>query len=221
MSMQLYFSPGACSFVPHCMLEQSGAAYEPLMLKLHKGEQNSPAFQAINPRAQVPVLLDGDHVVSQIVAIILHLDAKFPEQSFLPTEPLARTQAIETLAWMNNTVHPTFTHIFLPNKYSDQADVQAQLKVFNTQLYTGLLSELQGLLAAAQAGGSDWFAGAHAGPLDAYALTLTRWGSIAGIDPSAYPALWEHVNRFAQEPAVARVIARERLHLNLYTPGQA
>ena len=35
MSMKLYFAPGACSFVPHSLLETAGAAYEPVMVKLH------------------------------------------------------------------------------------------------------------------------------------------------------------------------------------------
>lgn len=44
--MQLYFAPGACSFVPHAMLEDSGLAFEPMMVKLHKGEQNAEPFAA-------------------------------------------------------------------------------------------------------------------------------------------------------------------------------
>ena len=116
MSLTLYFAPGACSFVPHCLLEASGVAYEPTMVKLHKGEQNSDEYKAINPRGQVPVLVNNGQVITQIVAIALHLDQIFPQAGFLPTEPVARAQAISTLAWMNNTVHPTFTHIFMPQK---------------------------------------------------------------------------------------------------------
>ena len=219
MSLQLYFAPGACSFVPHTLLELSGAAFEPVMVKLHKGEQNEAAYHAINPRGQVPVLVDDGQVITQIVAIVLYLDQKFPAAGFLPTEPVARAKAIETLAWMNNTVHPTFTHIFMPHKYSDQPEVQAQLKTYNTGLYKGLLSELQALVLAAQAAGQPWLSGAHFGPLDAYSLTLTRWGSLAGIDPLAYPALWAFVNQVAAQPAVARVIERERLQLNLFKPA--
>ena len=59
MSLKLYFSPGACSFVPHVLLQLSGAAYEPAMVKLHKGEQHGEEYKAINPRSQVPVLVDG------------------------------------------------------------------------------------------------------------------------------------------------------------------
>jgi glutathione S-transferase len=215
MSLKLYFSPGACSFVPHVLLQLSGAAFEPAMVKLHKGEQNGEEYKAINPRGQVPVLVDDGKVITQIVAIILYLDQKFPDAKFLPTEPLARAKSIEVLAWMNNTVHPTFTHIFMPQKYSDQADVQAALKAFNTQVYKGLLAEIEALVVR-QLSPSGWLSGERLGPLDAYALTLTRWGSIAGIDPATYPSLWAHVNRVAADLCVAQVIERERLQLNLF-----
>ena len=214
MSLKLYFSPGACSFVPHCMLQRAGADYEPIMVKLHKGEQHEGAYRAINPRGQVPVLVDDDQVITQILAIVLHLDQKFPGAHFLPTSPRARTKAIETLAWMNNTVHPTFTHIFMPQKFSDQADVQANLKAFNTLTYKGLLSELEGFVSAKPP--AAWLSGDQLGPLDAYALTLTRWGSMAGIDPSTNALLWAHVQRVAADTAVGAVIERERLQLNLF-----
>jgi len=214
MSLKLYFSPGACSFVPHCMLQLAGTAYEPIMVKLHKGEQHGDEYKAINPRGQVPVLVDDDQVITQIVAIVLHLDQKFPDAQFLPASPLARAKAIETLAWMNNTVHPTFTHIFMPHKFSDQTELQANLKEFNTQTYKGLLSELEGLVRSIAP--FAWMSGNRLGPLDAYALTLTRWGSLAGIDPSMYALLWAHVQRVAADQAVNVVIERERLQLNLF-----
>ena len=216
MSLKLYFSPGACSFVPHSLLQLTGESFEPIMVKLHKGEQHGEEYKAINPRGQVPVLVDNDQVITQILAIILYLDQKFQACQFLPSEPVARAKAIETLAWMNNTIHPTFTHIFMPHKFSDQADVQANLKVFNTQIYKGLLYELDTMVQSAT---SPWLFGDNIGPVDAYALTLTRWGSIAGIDPSTYPALWAHVQKMSADKAVSAVIERERLQLNLYKPG--
>jgi glutathione S-transferase len=218
MSLKLHFAPGACSFVPHVLLEMSGAEFEPSMVKLHKGEQNSDEYKAINPRGQVPVLVDNGQPITQIVAIVLYLDQRFPQAGFLPTDALARAQAISTLAWMNNTVHPTFTHIFMPQKFSDQAEVQAALKPYNTRLFRGMLAELQDLVKAAAVKGQPWLSGAHFGPLDAYSLTLARWGTIAGIPPEAQPELWSFVEKVAAEPAVARVMARERLQLNM---GQA
>ena len=219
MSLKLYYAPGACSFVPHVLLELSGAAYEPATVKLHKGEQNSEEYKAINPRGQVPVLVHDGHVITQIVAIVLHLDQTFPQAGMLPAESMARAQALSVLAWMNNTVHPTFTHVFMPQKFSDQPEAQAAIKAYNTGVYRQLLAELQGFVQAAAARGQRWLGGDRCGALDAYALTLTRWGTIAGIAPEVHPDLWAHVQRVAAEPAVARVIERERLQLNLSQPA--
>lgn len=219
MSMKLYFAPGACSFVPHALLETAGAAYEPVMVKLHKGEQNEPAYRAINPRGQVPVLVDGGETITQIVAIVTYLDAKFPEQQFLPKDPLARTRVLETLAWMNNTVHPTFTHVFMPFKFAGTPEAQAELKAFNAKVYAGLLGELEAMAQKAAGQGRAFLGGERFGPLDAYALTLLRWGGFAQIDPAGFPALWAHVQKVAQLPGVARAIERERLQLNLYKAG--
>ncbi len=216
MSTQLYFAPGACSFVPHVLLEAAGAVYEPIMVKLHKGEQHGEAYQAINPRGQVPVLVDGGQTVTQIFAIVGYLNDQYPQMQYLPSQPLAKARMLQTLAWMNNTVHPTFTHIFMPQKFTDNPALHPDLKAYNTQLFAKQLAEIDALAAAAQSQGQAFLAGDTIGPLDCYTLTFLRWGSIAGIDPVGFPAAWAHVQKLAALPAVARVIERERLQLNLY-----
>lgn len=219
MSMKLYYAPGACSFIPHVLLEMSGANFEPAMVKLHKGEQYNEDYRLINPRSQVPVLVHDGHVVTQIVAITLYLDMLFPGQHFLPTAHIDRARALSTLAWMNNTVHPTFTHIFMPGKFTDQPEAQAAIKQHAIGQYRALLADLQDLVTRKNEAGQSWLAGQHFSPLDAYALTLTRWGTIAGITPEAHPALWAFVEQVAAVPAVARVIERERLQLNMSKPA--
>lgn len=214
--MQLYFAPGACSFVPHAMLEDSGLPFEPVMVKLHKGEQNAEPFLRLNSRGQVPVLVQNGVALNQIVALCLHIDALCPERGFLPREPIARSQALSNLAWMNNTVHPTFTHVFMPQKYHPEASVQEPIRQFAVGQYGRLLDELQQLIQNAQSSGQAWLSGTQWGPLDVYALTLTRWGSIAGHDPVARATLWAHVQKVAEQPGVARTIERERLTLNMF-----
>jgi len=212
MSLKLYFAPGACSFVPHAMLELAGAEFEPSMVKLHKGEQRAPEYLALNPRGQVPVLVDGDEVVTQIVAILLYLDEKMPMAGILPPAGLERARALQVLTWMNNTVHPTFTHVFMPQKFTDDEAAQKAIRDFGAARYRELLGEIEALAAKA----APWMVGARPGALDAYALTLLRWGGYAGINPADFPATWELVQRFAVLPGVARAIEREKLQLNVY-----
>lgn len=219
MTLKLYFAPGACSFVPHALLESTGQAFEPVMVKIHKGENYGDEFKAINPRSQVPVLVADGEVITQILAIVTWLDQRFPEQGFLPRDGLARVHAIETLAWMNNTVHTTFTHVFMPHKFAGTPEAQAEIKAFNAKVYAGLLGEIEAMARKAADQGREWLAGERFGPVDAYALTLLRWGGFAGIDPAGFKALWAHVQKVAALPAVARAIERERLQLNLYKPA--
>ena len=215
MSLKLYFAPGACSFVPHSMLELAGVEFEPASVKLHKGEQRSAEYLALNPRGQVPVLVDDGQVITQIVAILLHLDAKLPQAGILPAPGPSRTRALQTLAWMNNTVHPTFTHVFMPEKFTDDEAAKQAIRAFGAQSYRGLLGEIEALAAQA----SPWMMGERPGALDAYTLTLLRWGGYAGIDPTSLPAAWDLAQRFAALPAVARAVERERLQLNVYKPA--
>lgn len=216
MTLKLYFAPGACSFVPHALLEAAGATFEPVLVKLHKGEQGSPDYLALNPRGQVPVLVDDGEVITQILAIVTWLDHRFAQAGFLPREPLARVRVLQTLAWMNNTVHPTFTHVFMPHKFASSPEAQAEIKARAAESFGGMLGEIDAMAGRAGEHGREFLGGAGFGPLDAYALTLLRWGGFAGYDPQRFPALWAHVQRVAALPPVARAIERERLQLNVY-----
>ena len=207
------------------MLQIAGADFEPVMVKLHKGEQNSPEYHAINPRGQVPVLVvnpesESPVALTQIVAIISYLNDVFPSAQLLPTEPLAKARAMSTLAWMNNTVHPTFTHIFMPQKFTDNATIHGDLGAFNRKLYAAQLAELNAMVEAKNAREALYLLGSKLSPIDLYCLTLTRWGGMAGVDPTTHnAALWGHIQMVAAHPAVAEVVARERLQLNVYQPS--
>ena len=219
MSIELYFGPGACSFVPHVMLQASGAAFEPKLVKLHKGEQLSEDYRKMNPRGQVPVLVADGQVITQIMAITTYIAEAFPAAQFLPAAPLAKSRILQTLAWMNNTVHPTFTHIFMPHKFAADPAAQAAMKAHNTALFAQQLAEIDALVAQAKAAGGQFVGAAfghnHLTALDAYVLTLTRWGSVAKIDPTQFTHSWAHMQALAALPAIAQVIERERLQLNM------
>jgi glutathione S-transferase len=214
--LELYFAPGACSFVPHVGLEAIKAAtgedFKPNLVKLHKGEQKTPEYLAMNPNGQVPVLVVDGKPLVQIVAICDYLDRRYPQVGLLPTESWQRAQALSQLAWMNNSVHPTFTHWFRPYEFTDNEAAQAEVKRFAVEKFRKHLERLQ---AWSKAAAPYWF-GNQVSFHDAYCFTLLRWGGYAGIDPDSVPQLKAYVERVTQAPPVAAALERERVRLDTY-----
>jgi glutathione S-transferase len=216
MKLELYFAPGACSFVPHVSLEAIKAAtgqdFEPKLVKLHKGEQKAPEYLALNPNGQVPVLVADGKPVNQIVAIIDFLDHNFRQAGLLPSEPAARAQAMSQLAWMNNTVHPTFTRVFRTEEFAETDAARADVKKMAQGRFRQHLERIQSWVA----GKAKYWHGDRITPHDAYAFTLLRWGGIAGIDPKSLPGYLAFVERVMAAPPVAAALERERVRLDTY-----
>jgi glutathione S-transferase len=205
LSLELYFAPGACSFVPHVGLEAAQAQFEPKLVKLHKGEHRTPAYLALNPNGQVPVLVVDGRPLTQIVAICDYLDRRFADAQLLPKDAWERSQALSQLAWMNSTPHTTATRFFFPERYADSEAARAEVKRRATDDFRGYLERLQNTLD----GSSFWFR-------DAYLFTLLRWGGFAGIDPRSLPAYYAYAQKLLEAQPIAAAVARERISLDTY-----
>lgn len=210
--MELYFAPGACSFVPHVALEAAGAPFEPKLVKLHRGEHRTPEYLSLNPNAQVPVLLVDRKPLTQIVAICDFLDRRFPQAGFLPADAWQRAQALSQLAWMNSTPHTTMTRVFFPERYAESEAARKEVRQRAAGEFRGYLERIEGMV---QGAAPYWF-GSRISFHDAYAFTLLRWGGFAGIDPQSLPKYFSYVQKVMEAPAVKAALARERIALDTY-----
>ena len=73
-------------------LRELGADFEFVPVKLPAGEHRRPEFLKLNPAGKLPVLVDGDNVVTESAAIVLYLAEKYPEKKLLPTDLKQRSQ---------------------------------------------------------------------------------------------------------------------------------
>ncbi|OIQ44526.1 MAG: glutathione S-transferase [Roseobacter sp. MedPE-SW] len=69
----------------------AGIAHEVITVDLAKGEQKGEAFLALNPAGQVPVIEDGDTVITDANAILVYLARKYAP-AFLPNDPVAEAE---------------------------------------------------------------------------------------------------------------------------------
>ena len=77
----------------------AGIAHEAVLVDLAAGEHKTERFLAMNPNGQVPVVEDGETVVSDANAILVYLARKYAP-NWLPNDPLgeANVQRWLTLA---------------------------------------------------------------------------------------------------------------------------
>ena len=71
-------------------LNLKGLAYETQAVNLRAREQEAESFAELNPQQSVPVLVDGDMVVTQSLAIIEWLEERYPTPALMPAEPTLR-----------------------------------------------------------------------------------------------------------------------------------
>lgn len=97
--MKLYEFAFTRSIRARWMLQELGVDFEPISVNLFAGEASRPEFLKLNPAAKIPVLVDGDLVLTESAAILLYLGEKY--RRFLPTDARGRA---EVNRWLLFTV---------------------------------------------------------------------------------------------------------------------
>ncbi|WP_334188157.1 glutathione S-transferase family protein [Noviherbaspirillum sp.] len=72
--------------------------FEMIDVDLLKGAHKQPAFLAMNPFGQVPVLEDGDTVVYDSNAILVYLATKYDDGNWLPRDPVGAAKVQQWLS---------------------------------------------------------------------------------------------------------------------------
>jgi glutathione S-transferase len=75
-----------------------GLPFETIEVNLRAGEQKSPAFLAMNPFGQVPVIEDGETVLYDSNAILVYLAKRYGDPSWLPEDPVAAANVAQWLS---------------------------------------------------------------------------------------------------------------------------
>ncbi len=202
--LTLYYSPGACSLASHNTIEESGATYESHPILLAKNENKAEAYLKINPRGKVPALKTDDGVITENTAILTYLARSFPAADLLPKDLVGEARCISTLAWLSNTVHPCFTHIFRPERFSDDATAHPGIKAMGGKSFFANLQEIDGLLA-----GKQWMQGSQFTTCDPYALVFYSWGFRAEMPVKELKNYTAWKDRMLQRPAVRKILERE------------
>ena len=84
--MKLYEFGPTRSIRARWVLQELGVEFEVVTINMLKGENRSPEFLAVNPAGKLPVLVDGDLILTESVAIVLYLAEKYPDKQLIPAD---------------------------------------------------------------------------------------------------------------------------------------
>jgi len=105
--VQLYnYFRSSASFRVRIALALKGLDYEYLPVHLVKNEQLGEAYAGVSASRLVPLLKDGDALVTQSMAIIEYLDETHPQPPLMPADALGRARVRALSQDIACEIHP-------------------------------------------------------------------------------------------------------------------
>jgi glutathione S-transferase len=195
--MKLYWHP--FSVFPRRVriaLREKGIACEEVEIDVPGGALRTPGLRHLNPFGQVPVLEDGDVVLSESIAILEYLEERHPVPALLPTAPAARAKVRELMLWSGDYLAPAWKAVLAPRLSGVAVDDPSVQR--GRSALAAHLDVLETRLDAA-----DWVAGAYSLADVCYAPFVTTLDLIgAGALVDARPRVGAWVARLVARPAV-------------------
>ena len=184
--IRLWIGPGSSSFAPHIALNEIGVPFELVPLSFHRGETRGDEYLALNPAGKVPTLIDGDLVLTEVLAILFYLARKYPEAGLMPGSGTAgEAQGLAWMSYIASAIHPTFGG---PPEPTVAAFAVAEQRL----------------------GDREWAVGAHYSIVDIHLFRLFwRAHHTIGLPRESLPGLWDHFERVGERSAVRATQAAE------------
>ncbi len=212
MTMQLHYYPSTAAMIPHIVLEELGVPYERVFVDRMRNLHKAPEYLKLNPNGLMPVLVDGDLVLYETAAIVLHLCDTHPQAKLAPPVGTPeRAHFYKWLMWCTNTLQATLIVYFYPERWVKEGNAEgvAEVKAKAQARVDGLIDQLDDLVAQ---NGGPWVLGSEFSALDAYVFTLCRWTrNFDGAKARDRRHLGPYLQRVSERPAVQRVFAAEEL----------
>jgi glutathione S-transferase len=99
MSLRIYGVARTRAFRALWVAQELGLAYEHLPIEIGDAGARTPEFLALNPNGRLPVIADGDFVLSESLAITLYLAKKYSAGKLYPASLEAEARAWQWSFW--------------------------------------------------------------------------------------------------------------------------
>lgn len=206
--MKLYYSPGACSFAPHIVLEEIGKPYETELVSTMDGSTQKEKYLRINPKGRVPLLNDGDHTITEASAIMLYLALTNPESNLVDEDPLQLARTIEWMNWLATIHTQVIAQHWRAERFTDDTSAHEGIQKKGKECLIEVCSQINSKI-----GRSSWSVGDQYSIADPYLLVFFRWGNRLGVNMRRFEHWTQHAEKMEKRNAVQNVLEAEGISL--------
>jgi len=204
---QLHYFPANANAAPHMILEEIGEKYDLILVDRAKNAQKSQEYLKINPNGRIPTLVDGDLVLFESAAIVLHLADQHPEAGLAPAVGTAeRAKFYQWLTFLTNSLQEELMIWQYPDRLAG-ADAAA-VEIVKRGAEARASSYLDVIERHLKANG-PLFLGDKLSAADFYLVMLSRWARPMAKAPRSRPAIAKLLDKVTALPSVRRAYERE------------
>lgn len=198
--MKLYtYEESGNSYKVRLLMSFLGVEYEKVDVDLMTDEQHQAPFLAINPRGEVPVLVDGDLILRDSAAILVYVAGRHGDGQWWPADPAGQAAIVEWLAFAASWVqYGVFTaramvSFGIPGNGlpHDHGDGLAEARIRGRRS----LEILDAHLSSA-----DWLTSGRATIADIAVFPYVALAPMGDISLDPYPAVRAWIARFRDLP---------------------
>lgn len=201
---KLFFAPGSAAMAPHAALEEVGVKYELVPVDLQKKAHQRPEYLKLNPKGRVPVLVEGDFILTESAAIVMHLADRYPTANLAPALGTAeRARWYQWLLYLSNTLQPAFLEYFYPERsFAGAPNTQGQLKASAERRLASTFIYIDAELAAR----GPYLLGETFSAADLFMHMLARWSRWFEKPAYRYIHIKQLTDLVRARPAVQRMM---------------
>ena len=199
--MQLYEFPPTRSIRARWTLQELDVPFESILVDLRARQHQRPEFLKINPAGKIPVLVDGDLVLNESVAIVLYLAEKYPSKRLLPTDARGRAEVYRWVLFAATELEQPLWRIARHTAlYPEDERLPADVKIASREF------KQMAAVVEEHMRDREFVVGDHVTVADFVLAYTLDWGDQAGL-LKEFPHLLAYVERMYKRPKAPMRIA--------------
>jgi glutathione S-transferase len=204
---QLHYFPANANAAPHMVLEEIGIKYDLVLVDRTNNAQKSREYLKINPNGRIPALVDGDLVMSEAAAIVLHLVDQHADAGLAPQPGTPeRAKFYQWLTFMTNSLQEELMIWQYPDRLAGSDASAADVVKRGAEARA---SRFLDVIEDHLRNNGPLFLGDRLSALDFYLIMLSRWARPMARPPRSRPHIAKLLDRVTALPSVRRAYQRE------------